>query len=85
MTKEKKEPKKAKPKAKSFKDELLNSSIANRISPTTLQTFLSFYNNDKDAVVKNVIKHLCATLPLMEVKEVKAVLNDLIKLIDNGN
>lgn len=77
-------PKRAK-KKKSFKQELLDSSISKRISITTLSTYADAYKFENEKTIKAVLLELSNILPALEVAEVKDIFSDIIKLIDYGN
>lgn len=63
-----------------LKEELLKSSIVNRISPSTICTIFAAYPEDEKRL-KAIINHLAPILPNLELAEVKAIINDLNKLI----
>ncbi len=70
-----------KPRALNFKEEILKSSIINRVSPSTLTTIFCVSDN-KDEIIKAIIAQLANSITACEPKEFKQITSDLNKLID---
>ena len=77
MTKQKKSLKK---QTLSFEAQLLASSIANRISPTTISALCKVMSNDEVLRVLIVkLSDIFKTIELKEIKEITTDLNSFIK------